>query len=165
MGVREEVQKRIEKKRTEIAALESQVRDAEIYIQALEDTLKILPKDLSGEQVTEIESELRPGSRVAKAREFLRTVGRPSQVMDILKGIGEEPTNANRAGLSGSISAYVRENRVFTRPAPNTFGLIEFGSNRARREPPPGFGVDSEAGSDEGDPPLPWEEDEVATSA
>src|ERR1700690_828843 len=115
MGAREEIQKRIERKRAEIVSLETQVREAEIYIQALEDTLKILPKDTSNEQLdSPVLTELRPGSRVAKARDFLRQAGHQLQVMEILKGIGEPPNAANRAGLSSSISAYVREGRVFT---------------------------------------------------
>lgn len=155
MGAREEIQKRIERKRAEIVSLEAQVREAEIYIQALEDTLKILPKDTSNEPLdSSVLTELRPGSRVAKARDFLRQAGQQLQVMEILKGIGEPPNAANRAGLSSSISAYVREGRIFTRPAPNTFGLVEFSVGTTKKGPPPGFGTDNEPPED--DDPLGW---------
>jgi hypothetical protein len=138
MGIREEIQKRIERKRIEISEFEARIKEARIYIQALEDTVRILPKDApSG---TELNLELRPGSRVAKAQDFLRNARRPQQILAILEGIGEEPNNANRAALSGSIGAYVRKGEIFTRPAPNTFGLIEFGAAPSKKGPPPGFG-------------------------
>jgi hypothetical protein len=35
----------------------------------------------------------------------------------------------NRSALSGSIAAYVRKGEIFTRPAPNTFGLLELGNS------------------------------------
>src|ERR1035441_8981197 len=101
MGIREEIQKRIERKRVEILEFEARIKEARIYIQALEDTVKMLPRDALGG--TELNLELRPGSRVAKAQDFLRTAGRPQQILAILEGIGEEPNNANRAALSGSI--------------------------------------------------------------
>jgi hypothetical protein len=140
MGIREEIQKRIERKRIEVFEFEARIKEARVYIQALEDTVKMLPKDAPGG--TELNLELRPGSRVAKAQDFLRKAGRPQQILAILEGIGEEPNNANRAALSGSIGAYVRKGEIFTRPAPNTFGLVEFGAAPSKKGPPPGFGRD-----------------------
>jgi hypothetical protein len=143
MGVRDEIQKRIDRKRSEIGEFEAKAREAAIYIQALEDALRLVPKDPLDESA--VSMELRPGSRVAKAREFLRKLGRPGQILEILTGIGEDPTAANRAALSGSIGAYVRKGEIFTRPAPNTFGLIEFGVLETKNGPPPGFGKDEDA--------------------
>lgn len=146
MGAREEVQKRIERKRSEIAEFAAKIRDAEIYIQAMEDTLKLLPK----EHNQELTAELRPGSRVARARDFLRQAGKPVHISEILNGIGEKMTRETRAALSGSIGAYVRDGVIFTRPGPNVFGLIEFknGGSAARSVPPPGFGEDEADESD-----------------
>jgi hypothetical protein len=143
MGLREEIQKRIERKRSEIVTFEAQVREARVYIQALEDTLKLLPKDPQDEAV--VGMELRAGSRVARARDSLRKAGAPLHIMDVLKAMGEEPTADARAALSGSISAYVRKKEIFTRPAANTFGLIEFGDSQPKKGPPPGFGKDEES--------------------
>jgi len=157
MGLRDEIQKRIERKRCEIIDLQAKIREAEIYTQALEDTIKLLPRDMTGQ---EISNDLRAGSRVAKAREFLRGVGSPQQVMAILQGIGEQANSANRAALSGSLSAYVRQGEIFTRPAPNVFGLTEFAATATRKiGPPPGFGKDE--GDDENSA-IPWLNDQEA---
>jgi len=155
MGLRDEIQKRVERKRSEIMELQAKIRDAETYIQALEDTVKLLPRDAAGQETS---VDLRVGSRVAKARDFLRRVGVPQQVMAILQGIGEEASTANRAALSGSLSAYVRKREVFTRPSPNVFGLVEFPATAPQRSgPPPEFGKDEQ---DEGPPSeLSWLED------
>lgn len=155
MGLRDEIQKRVDRKRSEIMDLQAKIRDAETYIQALEDTIKLLPRDAVGQETS---TDLRVGSRVAKARDFLRLIGVPQQVMAILQGIGEEASTANRAALSGSLGAYVRKGEVFTRPSPNVFGLVEFSATATQKSgPPPEFGKDEQ----EEEPPseLPWLED------
>jgi hypothetical protein len=151
MGIRDEIERRIDRKRSEITELQTKIRDAEIYVEALEDTLKLLPREANGQEAS---SELRTGSRVAKARDYLRRVGGPQHVMEILSGIGEAPTAANRAALSGSLGAYVRKGEIFTRPSPNVFGLVEFGSSIqvGPSEPPEDFGRDEVL---EGEPVAP----------
>lgn len=122
MGIREEFQKRIERKEQEIKELESQIKEANSYLQALLDSMKWLPRDegdLAGAQT------LRPGTTLAKAQEAIRKSGRPMHVADILKAIGKPTDKKNRVSLGGSLSGYVRRREIFTRPAPNTFGLIE----------------------------------------
>jgi len=144
MALREEIQRRIDKKRLEVTELRAKIRDAETYIQALEDTVKLIPRESGGTSfASPLSTDLRAGSRVAKTRDFLRNAVTPQQVMAILRGIGDEPTSANRAALSGSLSAYVRKGEIFTRPAPNVFGLVEFDTNpkpKGAPEPPSGFG-------------------------
>jgi hypothetical protein len=122
MEIREEFQKRIEKKQQEIKELESQIKEANSYLQALLDSMKWLPRDegdLAGTQT------LRAGTTLAKAQEAIRKAGRPMHVADILKAIGKPTDKKNRVSLGGSLSGYVRRREIFTRPAPNTFGLIE----------------------------------------
>ena len=151
---REEALKRIEKKRSEITSVEMQIREANSYIQALEDLLKMLPREPSAVAGSEAHSQtLRPGSVVARAREAILKAGRPLRITEILAALEKPTDNTTRAGVSGSISAYYRKGEVFTRPAPNTFGLIEIGNKldtqRARGKsmdpaPPPNFGLDLE---------------------
>jgi hypothetical protein len=88
---------------------------------------------------------LRPGSGVAQARSVILTKGEPVHINDILAGLGKEPTRENRASLTSSIAAYVRRGEVFTRSAPNTFGLMELGHETTPEEDeelPAGFGTD-----------------------
>lgn len=144
MAARDELQKRIERKKAEIASLEAQVRDAKVYIQAMEDAIKVLPRELDD---ATIDTVLRPGSNVAKAREALQKAGKPMHILEILEAIGKETDPESRAALSGSLAAYVRKREIFTRPAPNTFGLLEFEDASPVRQtaaatPPPNFGLD-----------------------
>ena len=119
MQIQRELERRIEKKRQEIAELKNQTNAAEAYLSALLDTHKMFPKE-GDKDVT-----LRAGSDLAKARDFIKAQGQPQHVGEILKGIGKEVNKANKISLSGSLGSYVRKGRIFTKPTPNTFGLLE----------------------------------------
>ena len=123
MGARQEYEKRIEKKQKEIAELEGQLREARVLLQAYQEFLKHLSADESG-GAAKAEVALRPGTDLYKTRELLEKEGHPLYITDLLKGIGKEVTKENRVSLSGNLSWYVRKNIIFTRTAPNTFGLI-----------------------------------------
>src|SRR4051812_13115613 len=125
MGFRQELEKRIEKKRAEINGLSTKLKEAEIYVQALEDTLKLLPRgggDLI-DTAASAPSPLREGSTIARAKDAIESAGRPLHISALLKAIGKPDDKDSRAALAGSIGAYVRKGEVFTRPAPNTFGV------------------------------------------
>jgi hypothetical protein len=137
MGIRDSLQRIISKKEQEIADLEQRIRDARIYLQAVQDSMKALPRDVMD---SDKPRELRPGTAVAKARDLIRNAGRPLHITDILKGLGKPIDKKNKLSLSGSLAGYVREGQVFNRPAPNTFGLVELGGNGSRAELPEDFG-------------------------
>ena len=145
MSERRKIEDKLRKKEQEIQSLESQIKDARIYIQALQDVLKMLPRENNQGDSGATAATLRPGSGVAQAREVILKEGKPLHILDILKGMGKEPTREARISLGGSLAAYVRQGAIFTRPAPNTFGLIELGHNTdgTEREPPADFGVDN----------------------
>ena len=123
MTIRRKIEANIKKKEEEIQRLRDELRAAEAYVQALQDTLRQLPKEGSG---TEGEITLREGSVVAKTLEVLKKSKKPMYVGDILTALGKEITKETRASLSGSLGAYVRDRKIFTRPKPNVFGLIEW---------------------------------------
>jgi hypothetical protein len=77
--------------------------------------------------------------------------GRPVHIDDLLQALGRDNTREAKASLGSSLAAYVRREEIFTRPAPNTFGLIELGhQNRPKStEPPEGFGRLSSPDSDD----------------
>ena len=62
------------------------------------------------------------------AYDALKKAGKPLHVNVLLPAIGRGITRADKSAISGTLAAYVRKGDVFTRPAPNTFGLAEFGS-------------------------------------
>jgi hypothetical protein len=147
MGLRGEFQKKIDRKLQEINALEQQVREAKVYVQALEDMMRLLPKeDMSRGTAGEGGSALKAGTAIAAARDAIKKAGHPLHISDILRAIGRPVDSSSRAAIGGSIAAYVRRGEVFTRPAPNTFGLIHAESNGDRpsqdQQPPPEFGRD-----------------------
>ncbi|MGA6984819.1 MAG: hypothetical protein WBZ01_02090 [Terriglobales bacterium] len=123
MALRDNVQRLISKKEQEIAELEQKLRDAKIYLQAVQDSIKVLPREAMDATQPR---ELRPGTAVANARDLIKSAGHPLHVTDILKGLGKSPDTKNKLSLSGSLAGYVRDRQIFTRPAPNTFGLLEF---------------------------------------
>jgi hypothetical protein len=144
MGLREELLKRIERKQEEIRELELKIREGQAYLLGLQDTLKILPRDT--ESGVSVEPTLRPGTGIAKARDAIRAAGRPLHISELLKAAGRSVSKESRAGLSGSLAAYVRRHEIFTRPAPNTFGLIELEQERRVTRLPENFGKIAEEG-------------------
>jgi hypothetical protein len=150
MAGRNKIEDRIQKKEQEIQELEMQIREARSYIQALQDVAKLLPRDAEGETSGDV--SLRTGSSVADARSAILKAGKSLHIVDLLKAMGREVNRKNKTGVSGSLAAYVRRGEVFTRPKPNTFGLLEL-EKRGKSEgfrngvvrveaPPDNFGID-----------------------
>jgi hypothetical protein len=139
MNERRRIEEKLRRKEQEIQTLEDRIKETRVYIQALQDVLKIMPK--SPEMVT-----LRHGSAVARAREIIMRAGRPVHISAILEELGKDVTRAARSSITSSLAAYVRKGEVFTRTGPNTYGLAELGhvqvenSREAQSEPPTGFG-------------------------
>jgi hypothetical protein len=142
MEERKIIHEKMKKKEQEIQSLEEKLRSARIYVQALQDVLKLVDKDSAAEPS---ESALKAGSAVNKARETILRRGKPVHINDLLEAVGKEVTRESRASLTSSIAAYVRRGEIFTRPAPNTFGLAELGHKAPAGgtpppQPPQGFG-------------------------
>jgi hypothetical protein len=140
--LRKRLLEKIGKKEQEIVEHESRIREAKAYIQALQDSLKMIPR--SDDDAEMSSPSLREGSTIAKAYELLKEHGQSMAVAEILKGIGKEVNKPNRQSITGSISAYVRMGRIFTRPFPGKFGLKEFDGEQTTNEPPDNFGVTQE---------------------
>ena len=126
MNERRKIEDRIKKKEEEIQELESQTRDARVYVKALQDVLKMLPRDADAPHET-VAAALRTGSSVSAARDIILKIGRPVHIMHLLREMGKVATRESRASLGSSLAAYVRKGEIFTRPAPNEFGLVELG--------------------------------------
>lgn len=128
MGQREQLQKRIDSKLKEIEELESKIRDGQVYVSAMQEAMKFIPRDAdedaSGDNAVKSVT-LRHGSSLAQARDAILRAGKPLHISEILQAIGKPNDKKNRISLSGSIASYVRSGVIFTRPRPNTFGLTE----------------------------------------
>src|SRR5262245_57070047 len=121
MGTRGKFDLTIRKKEEEIREYETKIREAKSYIQALQDFAKLLPRDEDRDSSV---IALRPGSKTAKARDFLKEKGKPLHISLILDGIDIPNTKANRASLAGSLGSYARREQVFKNFGSNVFGLI-----------------------------------------
>lgn len=137
MGIQEDFRRRIAKKEQETAELELKLRDARSYLQAMQDALKMIPRDLMGHSATN--ASLRAGSSLSKARDAIQKAGKPMHITDILKAIGKPTDKKTRVSVASGLAAYVRRNEVFTRPAPNTYGLVEIAKGN-HEELPDTFG-------------------------
>jgi hypothetical protein len=137
MTGRRRIDERIAKKEQEIQELEMKIREARAYIQALQDVARFLPKEGDSSTSSNLEPSLRDGSYVADAKNAIETAGRPLHVAEILKACGRENNRHLRIVMSGSLAAYVRRGEIFTRPRPNTFGLISAHKNKIPPQPPP----------------------------
>lgn len=122
MGIRDNFQKLINKKLEEIEALELQARETRVYVQALQDSMKLLPRDATATP----EYTLREGSALSKIRDILRNSAQPMSIGEILKALGKPQDKKHRTSLAGTLSAYSRDGKIFAKTAPNTFGLLEF---------------------------------------
>lgn len=145
MTERDVIEGQIAKKQAEIDGLEDKVRAAKVYVAALRDVIRLLDKaGRTDSAADESETKLRAGSTVAQAREIILNRGHPVHIDHLLVSMGKEVTRDTKASLAGSLAAYVRREDIFTRPAPNTFGLIELGHfepvEELDTEPPIGFG-------------------------
>jgi hypothetical protein len=126
MALREQYQRLVDKKRTEIDDLRTQLTAAEAYIEAMQDAIKLLPKEPNGDSSASA-FRLRENSKLAKVEAALRLARKPLPIGEILTLIGDDVTTANRTALSGSLGNYARQEKVFTKTGPNEFGLLEFG--------------------------------------
>lgn len=140
MHIREQFQRLIDRKNQEIKGLELELEKARTYLEALQDSLKLLPKDSNGSN----EANLRPDTGLARARDVLRKQGSPMHINEILKALGLPVDSKHKLSLGGSLANYVRKEQIFSRPAPNTFGLREWTTREERRsedEIPEDFGT------------------------
>lgn len=118
MNFASELDNKIEAKEQEIDQLRHALSQAEAYLQALHDMRQMLPKQTAGG-----EKAPRLRSDVTRVREILKKEGKPMHVEELLTRLGKEKTA--KASLTSALSTYVRRGQIFTRPGPNTFGLIE----------------------------------------
>jgi hypothetical protein len=116
LTTRSKIQDRIRKKEREIEDLEAALREARAYLQALNDTLRLLPRDVSPDAL------LRPESMPFKAYRYLRTLGRPANITEITKATGA----SSRSSLAKSLNFYANNREIFTRISAGVYGLTEF---------------------------------------
>ncbi len=150
MSERKKIEERLRKKEMEVSTLEEKIKTSKVYVQALRDILKMLGSE--DEPDGDAEATLRSGSAVDQARRVILDRREPTHIDEILAALGKDATREAKASLTSSLAAYVRRREIFTRPAPNTFGLSELGhgpSDDPAVEPPVNFGASPQTDDDE----------------
>ncbi len=143
MGLQSEIEKKIEKKNQEIAGLESQIRESRAFVLGLQEALRSVQKD-SGKSISMPRAkQFRPDSDMAKSHEFIRQMGKPQHINDIVvHGLKKPGTKSNLKSVAGALNNYAREGRVFKRTDTNTFSLLEFDALDSDLDLPEDFGID-----------------------
>ena len=142
MHTRNRIDNKIKKKELEIQELDAKIREERAYIQALQDTLKMLPRGIGSRR-----SAFKKGSQMDKTYKLLKQAGAPIHITKIMEGIGI--SLSKRASLASALNAYVKKDEIFTRPSPGTYGLREFGDSNESNEPPSDFGTVNNIQTDE----------------
>ncbi len=67
-------------------------------------------------------------------------------IKDILRGIGKENTRRNRSSVGASLTSYSKKGEIFSKTAPNTYGLVEFEQHQQMTDKglPGPFGLDDD---------------------
>jgi hypothetical protein len=143
MYLRKKLEAKIADQQRRIAQMERETSEAKSYLSGIQDALKMLPPD----GIDPANATLREGSELAKVRDTLRKEGKPLHIDELLKRMGKEVNRNTKGGLAGSVGDYAKKGRIFTKTAPNTFGLIEFDISSTVIEPPEEFGLPKVAGA------------------
>ena len=132
MNIAKKLQGQIKRKEKEIQQLECdrqelgmKIREAHAAIKALEEVKKHLPK---GEVDENPALSLRRGKSIAKIYDILKQSGSPMHIKDILAALGKKTDKKSQQATGSQLNSYVRDERIFTRDTPNTFGLQEWGN-------------------------------------
>lgn len=115
----------IESLRDQIGRIQGEIKQHESYLQALEDTLRLVDKNVVPGDETRSDVSLKEGSDLAKVRDVLKAAGHPLHIKEIMHKMGIPFSAKTRASLVGSIGQYARKGRVFVRAGKNIFGLLE----------------------------------------
>jgi hypothetical protein len=132
MSSREGIERAIRKKEIEILSLEKKIEGHRAFIRGLKESLRYLPTN--GVEPEAQATGLRVGTMIHKVKMILETRNRALHVNEILKALGRPVDAKNRVSVAGSIGGYVRRDEIFTKEAPNTFGLKTFTKNEGEQE-------------------------------
>lgn len=127
------LQSQIKRKTKELRGLESkrlemdfQISEARGAISALEEAMKHFPKeDIDGDPAR----SLRAGGTVHRIYAILKGHGKPMHIKEILEKLGKDTDTSTQQATASQLNSYIRAERIFWRPAGNTFALKEWNTS------------------------------------
>lgn len=114
-----DLQERLDSIEVELTPLRARVNQLEADRSAIK---RLLWSESGGALGTEPGS-LRPGTEIEKVRNAILEAGNPLHIDEIMDRIGVPCEH--KLSIVSSIAKYVKRQKIFTRTAPNTFGLLE----------------------------------------
>lgn len=144
MSAPKRLQNQIKRKIKEIQQLESDRRDLDMQIMAGHEVIAALEEAVKHFDIDENPARsLRAGKSVARIYEILKENGKPLHIKEILEKLGKNTDKKSQQATGSQLNSYVREDRIFSRPEKNTFGLMEWEAN-ANASPTSTEGVQAE---------------------
>jgi len=122
MSYRKKIERMIENKMDEVEHYKSMIREAEIYLKALRDTLSMLPLEETEAEVA-TDGRLQQGSYAQKIYALLKRESRPLHIKQILDKMQIPFNEKTRSSVVGTLGHYIRSGRIFIKTAPNTYWL------------------------------------------
>lgn len=116
----------IEREKQEAQELQLTLSNKLSRISAFEEILKLIPDNGIQTKSNSVERTLRYGGLPQKTQSLLSREGKPLHIKEILERLDLPLTKANYLALASSIGTYAKNQRIFSKTAPNTFGLIDF---------------------------------------
>ena len=117
----------IQKKRDEVRKARQRVERLEDALRHYEEIYNVMNSSPSRDSSSAPrDGAVRSGSQAERVIRVLSDAGEPTHIDEIMARMGVECTAAAKNSLVSSLSRYVRQRQIFTRPAPGTFGLIEW---------------------------------------
>jgi len=136
MELKAKLQKQIDKKMAEITERDSQISALQAendrdnaFIQGVQESIKAIPDELLCTETKRRQSKSRAvkaGSSSEKALTALRELGKPTHINELAVKMGSSISQEAIKNIASSLRQSANNERIFTRPAPNTFGLIEW---------------------------------------
>lgn len=130
---RKEIEKKIEMTRIQLQSQRKEVEIKEAYLRGLEEVYENLfnpvvirvaenNQTLLSSSVTNVHS-LREGTEISKVMEIIKRAGRPMHVKEILVKLGTNDKK-KKISLTGTLNQYSKKNKIFTKTASNTYGVL-----------------------------------------
>ena len=118
--------KQLEVLESQFESLKSQIIELRYHLEGLREAHTIIVRELASSGIKTV--EFKSGSDAERVYTFLRGHGKPAHIREIANALGKTAA-ADRVAIASKLSWYFRKGKVFTRPEPNVFGLLEFGNN------------------------------------
>ena len=112
--------------RQEISAIKRELRRKTGFLHGLETALAALVDSDATTAPTQ-RKKREPTGRIARVIDFLRETREPQHLDILIEALGENVNRETQTSFRAQIGKYVNKHHLISRPAPNIFGLIEWG--------------------------------------